>query len=677
MTGLGIGHSDERPASLDGLFGSALAGREGAPLVEIVTADEQRARTSQAYSRSAVGDRLRCTGIETVVKDGHVRTVVTQIDSRTGLSATTELIEPEGLNVVRALTTVRNDGSQPVVVTAVTSLTMGFGRSEEHVQSLTLATARSEWLAENRWQVQPLGDLLPRLNLALHGQDGRGHAGLTSHGAWSSGEHLPVGVIVDSDSGASFAWQIDSSGPWHVDLSQTQRGGILSLLGPTDLEHGFAQRLEPGDELQSIPVAIAVSDDGQDGAIAELTGYRRWLRGGGAAQGLPFIYNDFMNTLMGEPTTEALEPLIAAAAETGVEVFCIDAGWFADPSTGDWWSSVGEWREARTRFTDGLASVIDSIHRQGMRSGLWLEPEVVGVDSPTARSLPEEAFFHRFGRRVVEDRRYHLDFRHPAARDHLDRTIDHLIADYGISYLKLDYNINPGAGTDVAASSAAEGLVGHTRAYRTWLDSLNERHPDLLIENCASGAMRADYGILAATHLQSTSDQQDHLLYPPIAAAAPAHILPEQCGNWAYPAAAMSDDETVLTLVTGLSGRFYLSGFLHDLRDGQRELVNEAAALYRSLRPALATSVPVWPLGMPAWNDPIVCLVLRSTRRDIVAFWQRGDAPASVRLPGVIGRLSTVFPRKDSAWTTVSEPDGLTVNAPGGPGARLYVVEHP
>ena len=62
-----------------------------------------------------------------------------------------------------------------------------------------------------------------------------------------------------------------------------------------------------------------------------------------------------------------------------------------------------------------------------------------------------------------------------------------------------------------------------------------DRHPGLIIENCASGGMRTDYAMLSRLQLQSTSDQQDFLRYPPIAAAAPAAITPEQAAIWAYP----------------------------------------------------------------------------------------------------------------------------------------------
>ena len=54
------------------------------------------------------------------------------------------------------------------------------------------------------------------------------------------------------------------------------------------------------------------------------------------------VFNDYMNTLMGDPTTAKLLPLIDAAAGAGAEVFCIDAGWYDNGTS--WWDSVGEWQ---------------------------------------------------------------------------------------------------------------------------------------------------------------------------------------------------------------------------------------------------------------------------------------------------------------------------------------------
>lgn len=144
---------------------------------------------------------------------------------------------------------------------------------------------------------------------------------------------------------------------------------------------------------------------------------------------------------------------------------------------------------------------------------------MIGVKSPLAQSLSDDAFFQRHGVRVCDSGRYLLDFRSPAAREHVTRTVDRLIDDFGAVFFKFDYNTVPGVGTDLDAESAGAGLLGHCRAYLDWLDDLRRRHPDVMIENCGSGAMRADYAQLQRLDLQSTSDQCDPLIYAAIAPA--------------------------------------------------------------------------------------------------------------------------------------------------------------
>jgi Melibiase len=86
---------------------------------------------------------------------------------------------------------------------------------------------------------------------------------------------------------------------------------------------------------------------------------------------LGVVFNDYMNTLMGEPTTERLLPLIEAAAAVGAEYFVIDAGWYAEPGEG-WWDTVGAWRPAAAGFPGGgLSGVFDRIRTAGMVPGLW------------------------------------------------------------------------------------------------------------------------------------------------------------------------------------------------------------------------------------------------------------------------------------------------------------------
>ncbi|MCM6761251.1 alpha-galactosidase [Rathayibacter sp. ZW T2_19] len=661
------------PVEFGGFAGTAPSLVSWRPVVEVFTADEQRARTSQSYVRSAVGERLRQDSLVEREREDAVEVTVTQSDQRTGVRVVSTFTRPRGLRALRITQHVVNAGSAPVVLTAVTSAVVGIGHAEADLDPMVLAWADSEWLAESRWYEDRLRDRVPALSLGIHAQDGRGRFALTSHGAWPTGEHLPLGVVVDPGTSSSLAWQIESGTAWQWSLGSTLDGGFLSLTGPADLEHHFAHCLAPGDSFTAAPAAVVVVDGARDEALTELTLYRRWLvaRHGGI-RGLPVIYNDFMNTLMGDPTSEKLRPLIAGAATAGAEVFCIDAGWFAGP--GDWWNSVGEWAEDPDRFDGGFLSILDEIRSAGMIAGTWLEPEVVGVTSPMASSLPEEAFFQRFGARVVEHERYHLDFRHPAARAHLDAVVDGLVHDYGIGYLKLDYNINPGAGTERDATAAGDGLLAHSRAFVGWLTGIRERHPDLILENCSSGAMRMDYAYLVENDLQSTSDQQDFLRYPVIAAASPAAVLPEQSGNWAYPSAGMTEEETVFTLVTGLPGRLILSGFLDRLRPSQSALVAGAVAFAKEHRLLLARSTPFWPLGLPGWEDELVVVGFRDGDDVLLFVWDRGEHAAEFSLR-VDGSPTIAFPRGDSEWD-IGAADGLVqVRTAPGPSARVLHID--
>src|SRR4051794_41159784 len=215
---------------------------------------------------------------------------------------------------------------------------------------------------------------------------------------------------------------------------------------------------------------------GLEDAAAALTEHRRRSRRPHPDHdALPVVFNDFLNCLMADPSTERPLPLVDAAAAAGAEVFCIDAGWYDDAD--GWWDAVGEWRASTRRFPHGLEEVIDRIRDAGMVPGLWLEPEVVGVRSPVARRLPDEAFFARAGARVTEWGRHQLDLRHPAAVAHLDEVVERLVSTFGIGYLKLDYNIDIGSGTETGAETASAGLLGHNRAQLAWLESLLDRHP--------------------------------------------------------------------------------------------------------------------------------------------------------------------------------------------------------
>ncbi len=643
--------------------GQRSAGAPGQPLVEVLTSRHGRDWAGPRYVGTSVGQRLRYRSHDLSSSGGWQTLSLTQLDAVTGLEVSSHLSIHDEHLAVRSWTGVRNQGLEAVTLHAVSSLMFGdFGVADtSSIDQMYLVRGRSDWLAEGRWSRQRLRDAgLPQLTFPDRPFRTRGCIEVSSLSSWPTAQELPVAVIGDDRSGGRWSFQLEHSGGWLWQLGEVPEGLYLALFGPTDEHHAWQLELQPGDTFDSVPASLAIEDagvadpadplvafrqsltlgagshDGR-GALDGLTGFRRVSRGGDPHRSLPVVFNDYMNTVMGDPSAEVLHPLIDAAADSGAEYFVIDAGWYADD--GDWWDGVGEWQPSTRRFPEGIDDVLNHIRRRGMVPGLWLEPEVVGVNSPMAVKLPDAAFLQRAGVRVSEHGRYHLDFSSAPAVEYLNEVVDRLINDLGVGYFKFDYNIRAGVGSDALTASAGHGLLRHNVAYLAWIDSLRLRHPHLMLENCASGGMRQDFATVSRFDLQSTSDQEDLYAYAPIAASAPMLVLPEQAGNWAYPQPDMTDDAIAFTLCTAILGRMYLSGWLNRLDDNQRVLVTAAVQAHRHLRDRIPHCLPFWPLGLPRWADGWVALGLRDTGPGVegsalyLTVWRRDEEPGQLHLP--------------------------------------------
>jgi len=650
---------DDGRTRLVGLLpdGSVTPFERALPLVEVVTTTRSR-RSGSRYDRTDAGMDLRhVSHRETMDGDRAVLEVELQ-DPASSLRVTQRYARRPGFGALSSSATVVNDGGKgSLTLLFVSSFALGDRRWDAEVTSLHLAD--NEWLAEARWRHGTFAELGgPDVAMAAHGgASPRGALVRVGRGTWSTGEYLPMGAFVGG--GSALVWQVESNGGWRWQVARSLGdgpSGTLDLVtsGPTDPEHQWSAVLAPGESFTTPLTTVASAPGGFEDALAVLTRQRRLEHRVFAGDaGLPIIYNDYMNTLNADPTTEKLLPLIEAVGTTGAEVFVVDAGWYSDEP--GWWDTVGAWTASKTRFPGGFGEVFDAIRAQGLRPGLWLEPEVIGVRSPAADELPDEAFFCRGGERLVVDGRFRLDFRHPAVVTRLDRVLDRLIGEYGLAYLKFDDNTNPLWGTDVGGSSPGDGTLRSARAFLDWIDRLHERHPGVILENCASGGMRADGATMSHFALLSTSDQQDALRCVPIAASAPTMVPPEFAGVWSYPQAGMPLGETVVTLANSVLRRPILSGRLDRLAVSELQTVREFVAAHRSVRVELPRLFPTWPLGLPGWDDDWVATGL--VGRDdgsgsegphaYLTVWRRGgvsEQAVPLAAFGPVGTVTQLFP---------------------------------
>jgi alpha-galactosidase len=573
-----------------------------------------------------------------------------------GLRVTSHLQFLGKLPAFRSWTVVENLGKKSVLLEYVSTFALAGlsrGGAAGWDKKMRLHVADNTWCGECQWRSGILREFGLTQTYAAGGGAGfsLNRISISNQGSWSTVEYLPMGVLENTDTRDNYFWQIEHNGSWQWEISDSMQELYLRVSGPTYRESLWSKKLAPRQKFESVPATIGRVNGDWQSALIILTQARRLFRQPHPdLKAMPVIFNDYMNCLYGDPTTDKLLPVIDAAATAGCEYFVIDAGWYAEIGE-TWWESVGAWQPSKSRFPRGLSALCDYIRSKGMVAGLWLEIEVIGIQSPLATKLPDNWFFLRDGKRVIDHGRYQLDFRNPHVRVHADKVVERMIRIFGIGYIKMDYNINAGPGTDYQSDGPGDGLLDHNRAYLGWVREVFRRHPALVIENCSSGGLRLDYAQLAQHSIQSTSDQTDYRLNAVIAAACASAVTPEQAAVWSYPLKDGDEEETIMNMVNALLWRIHQSGRIHEISSERFAMVKEGISLYKTIRKDIQRGLPYWPLGLPRLGDDWAAFGLDCNSMSYLAVWRLGGKSKSLSIPLPQGantalKIDLVYPRE-------------------------------
>ena len=574
---------------------------------------------------TAPGYLLTYVGMDDEVNEtGRKLTIYQKDDVVTHVRVETVMQFYKGTSVVRMYNKIINDGDEVQTLEYISSFCYTGIEKEGNSNSDAKMRVRipyNGWQKEMSLKDYSFGDIgLAQTQPGVYQRTSQ-VLEVTNTGNWSSKKYLPFGYVENKEAHTSLFWQIEHNGSWHYEIGDQNTHFYVCVSGPTEVQSHWFKQLAKGEEFITVPVAVGVGADCFEDALGELTKYRRLIRRPNKDnENLPVIFNDYMNCLFGDPTTEKELPLIDAAAKCGCEYYVIDAGWYAP---GEWWDSVGEWQECIERFPNGIKEVTAYIRNKGMVPGVWLELEVMGINCEKAKRVPDDWFFIRHGKKVYDRSRYQLDFRNPAVIEHVDEVIDRVVNEYGVGYIKMDYNIEPGIGTEINADSLGQGLLEHERAYLNWLDGVFKRYPDLVIENCSSGGLRIDYALLSRYSIQSTSDQEDYRNYATIAANSATGVTPEQAAIWSYPMRQGDKEEVIYNMINAMLLRIHQSGHLAELSEERIQLVKEGISCYKNIRSDIKRSIPFLPLDIADNEDLWVCGGIQVADRAYLAVWKR------------------------------------------------------
>ena len=652
------------PANSPGLQANTAAGVE----VALQCSGENSPDQGMKSGMGQPGARLLFAGHREESTPRGRRLVLTHTDPALRLRVESIYEAFDGIPVIRRYSRITNQGDSPVGVDFLSSAMLhGLADPKHYDHELRIHVALNSWMSEGQWHT-----LRPsEMGFVENERTSWSEAQAGSVGSWSTERYLPMAMVENTVLGLIWFWQIEHNGSWYWEISNaSERDNYADdvyayLGGPDDLHSAAWKNLNPGATYETVPVAVGCVRGGFNEAVEALTRYRRVAceRPHKDNSRCPVIFNDYMNCIWGDPTEAKELPMIAAAAKAGCEYYVIDAGWYAELHE-DWSQTLGSWQASASRFPRGLKFLLDQIRQAGMVPGLWLEPEVAGPKSTLAQK-PDNWFLVRHGKRVLKNSRFLLDFRNPEVRAYLDQVMARLVNDYGVGYIKMDYNVDSLQGTEINADSFGQGLLEHNRAHLAWLEGILGRYPGLTIENCGSGGGRMDYAMLSRLQLQSMTDQENYLKLPAILVGASAAVLPEQLAIWAYPLANADADQASFNMVTAMMCRIHQSGRLDSLSPAVAAQVAEGIRIYKEiLRKHIPAAVPFYPLGTSDVTNPQgpIALGMRAPEQTLLAVW-RIDGPATTKIPVATRTPRLLYPTNLGIEAT-SEDGAVKVEFP-------------
>jgi hypothetical protein len=316
----------------------------------------------------------------------------------------------------------------------------------------------------------------------------------------SSSSVLPLFLVTDRGATTGYWFAVGWSGSWQVTARSDGDGHHLSFEFPMG---------GPRGPVGGTIVMGTFAGDGWEAMKDHLSAVSRDVGPPRVVANTWFAHNEDIDeaTLLAD---------IPVAASVGVEVYTVDAGWYSKPGLKFGSDGLGTWRVDQTKFPRGLDPVMQAIRAEGMLPGLWFEPERAWKGSTLWKEHP------RWLLRDGTTDQALVDFGNPAVQRWAIDLISTAIEQYRLEWIKWDFNMDPAP----AWKGDAARELAHVDGVYTVMEQLRSRHPDVVLEMCASGGNRIDSEMIRRADAYWLSDQTTRIDGQRLQSASAAMVLP-------------------------------------------------------------------------------------------------------------------------------------------------------
>lgn len=312
----------------------------------------------------------------------------------------------------------------------------------------------------------------------------------------------------DNHQGAAFGFNFIYSGNFidSVEVDQFDTTRVLVGINPDD----FGWNLANGESFQTPEAVMTYTSDGLNRMSQQLGAFYQdhLINQHFAHQDRPILINNWEATFM-DFNEAKLMKIVEQADKLGIEMFVLDDGWFGHRD--DDKSSLGDWFVDQKKFSNGISGFADRVHDQGMKFGLWFEPEMISVDSKLYEKHPDWMIATPGRQGTPARNQYVLDMTRQEVVDYLFEHMSAIIKQTKLDYIKWDMNrnITEMYGAKLPADQQLEFPHRYILGVYQLYARLTEAFPKVLFESCASGGGRFDLGMMYYAPQAWCSDDTD------------------------------------------------------------------------------------------------------------------------------------------------------------------------
>lgn len=447
-------------------------------------------------------------------------------------------------------------------------------------------------------------------------------------------------------------------------------------------EENSSYTLSKKEIFRTPAVALTYTDEGLSGASRN---FHKWGRMYKLAHGNK-VRDILLNSWEGvyfDINQQGMDQMMGDIASMGGELFVMDDGWFGDkyPRKNDS-SSLGDWVVDKNKLPEGIEGLIRDAKKHGIKFGIWIEPEMANTTSELYEKHPEwilkapqrDPVLGRGGTQVV------LDLANPEVQDFVFKVVDDLMTQHpDLAYIKWDANMpimNHGSNY-LTADNQSHMYIEYHRGFEKVCQRIRAKYPDLIIQACASGGGRANYGYLPYFDEFWVSDNTDALqrvymqwgtsyFFPAIAMASHISAAPNHQTFRTIPLKYRID--------VAMSGRLGMEIQPKNMTDEEKDLCRKAIADYKKIRPIVQLG-DIYRLVSPYDHQGVASLMYTSPEKDkAVFYWWKTEHFVNQHLPRVT--MAGLDPEKTYRITELNRIDNQPLAFEGKTYSGAYLMKN-